>query len=124
MRHFPLLLGALVMLAPIGHAKELAELRERVRDGVKRTDKDLAAFIHRDKLNEQQRTRFDAAVKDLHELSEAVAGGKWEGERARLERAVENIDFLEKHAPLEEGDRQVLGIDVYTLQVILDNWTP
>jgi len=47
------------------------------------------------------------AVKDLRELGEAVAGGNG-GERGRLERTVENIDFLQKHAPLR-GDRQVLA---------------
>ena len=35
---------------------------------------------------------------------------------------VENIDFLQKHAPIEEGDRQVLGIDLNTLRVILEHW--
>jgi len=29
-----------------------------------------------------------------------------------------------KHAPIDDGDRQTLGIDLYTLQVILDSWNP
>jgi hypothetical protein len=98
------------------------DLREQVRDGVQRADKDLGDFVHRDKLNQPQRDRFDAAVKDLRDLGEAVAGGKWEGERGRLERTVENIEFLQKNAPIEEGDRQVLGIDLNTLRVILEHW--
>jgi acyl-CoA reductase-like NAD-dependent aldehyde dehydrogenase len=125
MRHFPLLaLGALALLVPGAHAREQQDLRERVRDAVQRTDKDLGNFVHRDKLNEQQRDRFDAAIKDLRELREAVAGGRWEGERERLERAIDNIDFVAKHAPIDEGDRQTLGIDLYTLRVILDSWQP
>ena len=125
MRHFPLLaLGAIALLVPAAHAREVQDLREQVRDGVQRTDKDLGEFVHRDKLNEQQRSRFDAAVKDLQVLGEAVAGGKWEAERGRLERAIENIDFLQKHAPIEDGDRQLLGIDVYTLRGILEHWKP
>src|SRR5580698_9020527 len=123
MRYFPLLtLSAIALLVPVAHAREVQDLREQVRDGVQRADKDLGDFVHRDKLDAQQRDRFDAAVKDLHELGEAVAGGKWEEERGRLERTVENIDFLQKHAPLEEGDRQVLGIDLNTLRVILEHW--
>ena len=125
MRHFLLLaLGAITWLVPVAQARELQELREQVRDGVRRTDRDLGNFVHRDKLNEQQRDHLDAAVKDLRELGEAVAGGRWEGERGRLEHAVENIDFLQKNAPLEDGDRRVLGIDLYTLRVILDSWKP
>jgi hypothetical protein len=129
MRHLPLLvpllaLGAIALVVPGAHAREVQDLREQVRDGVQRTDKDLGDFVHRDKLDEQQRDRFDAAVKDLRELGEAVAGGHWESERGRLERTVENIDFLQKHAPIAEGDRQVLGIDVNTLRVILDHWKP
>jgi hypothetical protein len=129
MRHFSLLvpflaLGATALLLPVAHAREIQELREQVRDGVRRTDKDLGTLVHRDKLNEQQRDRFDAAEKDLQELGEAVAAGKWEGERGRLEHAVENIDFLQKNAPIDDGDRQTLGIDLYTLRVILDNWKP
>lgn len=129
MRHFPLQVpllafGAIALLVPGAHAREVQDLRELVRDGVQRTDKDLGDFVHRDKLNEQQRERFDAAVKDLRELGEAVAGGKWEGERGRLERTVENIDFLQKHAPIEEADRQMLGIDLNTLRGILDRWKP
>ncbi len=125
MRHFPFLaLGAIALLVPGAHAREQQDLRERVRDGVQRTDKDLGNFVHRDKLNEQQRDRFDAAIKDLRALREAVADGRWEGERGRLERAIENIDFVVKHAPIDEGDRQTLGIDLYTLGVILDSWKP
>lgn len=130
MRHFPLLVpflafGAIALLVPRAHAREVQDLRELVRDGVQRTDKDLGNFVHRDKLDEQQRERFDAAVKDLQELGEAVAaGGQWEHERGRLERTVENIDFLQKHAPLEAGDRQMLGIDVNTLRGVLDRWKP
>jgi hypothetical protein len=130
MRHFPLMVplvvfGAIAWLVPGAHAREVQDLRELVRDGVQRTDKDLGNFVHRDKLDEQQRERFDAAVKDLRELGEAVAGGgKWERERGRLERTVENIDFLQKHAPIEAGDRQMLGIDVNTLRGVLDRWKP
>jgi hypothetical protein len=125
MRHFPLLaLAALAWLVPGAHAREQQDLRERVRDAVQRTDKDLGNLIHRDKLNQEQRERFDAAIKDLGEVREAVAAGRWEAERDRLERAVENIDFVVKHAPIDDGDRQTLGIDVYTLQVTLDSWKP
>jgi hypothetical protein len=123
MRHLSLLaLCAIAFAIPAVHAKEIPDLRDQVRDGVRRTDKDLGNLVHRDKLNEQQRDRFDAAVKDLHDLGEALTGDKWEAERGRLERAVDNIEYLQKNAPIAEGDRQTLGIDVYTLQVILDNW--
>lgn len=124
MRHFLFLaFGAIALLAPAAHAKEIQELREQVRDGVRRTDRDLGNLVHRDKLDADQRDKFDAAVKDLQVLGEAVAKGeKWEDERGRLERAVDNIEFLQKHAPIGDGDRQTLGIDLYGLRVILDTW--
>ena len=123
MRHFPLLpLAAIALLVPGAHARELQDLREQVRYAVQRTDKDLGDFVNRDKLNEQQRDRFDAAIKDLRALSEAVAGGRWERERGRLERAVDNIDFVVKHATINEKDRQMLGVDVYTLRGVVESW--
>jgi hypothetical protein len=132
MRHFPftalcataLCACAIVLLGSAAQAREQQELRERVRDGVQRTDKDLGNLVHRDKLNAQQRDHFDATLKDLRELGEAVTNGKWEGERERLERAVDNMDFVVKQAPMDDGDRQTLGIDLYTLRVILDSWKP
>ena len=102
--------------------KEQQDLRERVRDGVQRTDKDVQTVIHRDKLNPQQRDRLDSALKDLHDVREALNGTDWQGKRDVLERAVENIDDLSKNAPVEESDRQTLGIDLFTLRSILDAW--
>ncbi|GEM_PF-1873018 len=123
MRYLALLaLTAMILLTPAADAREQQELREKIRDGVQRTDKDLGSLIPRDKLNEQQRQRFDGVMKDLTVIKEALTNGKWEGERDRFERTVESIDDFVKHAPIEEGDRQTLGIDVYTLQVILDSW--
>ena len=121
-RYLLIALSAIALMTSGVQAKEQTPLRERVRDGVQRTDKDLQTLVHRDKLNPQQRDRLDAAMKDLQELREAVAGTQWEGERARLERAVDNIDFVVTNAPIEEGDRQTLGIDLYSLRVILDSW--
>jgi hypothetical protein len=121
MRHF-LLLALIALLIPAVHAREQQPLRERVRDGVLRTDKDFETLVHRDQLNEEQRNRFDAAVKDLNELREAVGSTKWEGERQLLERAVDNIDFVVTNGAISESDRQTLGIDLYTLRVILDSW--
>lgn len=103
-------------------AKEQQDLRERVRDGVQRTDKDVQTVIHRDKLNPEQRDRLDAALKDLHDVREAVNGTDWQGKRDVLERAVENIDYLSKNASIDDGDRQTLGIDLFTLRSILDSW--
>ncbi len=123
MRKLVLLAAGLAMLAGLTvWAKEVTELRDRVRDGVQRTDKDLAKVIHRDKLNDQQRARLDSITQDFDELREAVASKKWEGERDRFERAVDNLDNLIKQAPISDEERQTLGIDLYTLQVILDAW--
>jgi hypothetical protein len=126
MRAFLLLAFCAIVffLAPPAHAREQHNLAERVRDGAQRTDNDLESLVKRDKLNAEQRERLDAALKDLRRLRDAVAAGKLDGERPRLERAVENIDSLIKQAPIEEGDRQTLGIDLYSLQVILDSWKP
>ena len=123
MRHFPVLaLAAIALLVPRADARELKDLREQVRYAVQRTDKDLGNLVPREKLDQQQRDRFDAAIKDLRALGEAVSGERWEGERGRLERAVDNIDYVVKHAPIDEGDRQTLGIDLYTLRTVLDSW--
>jgi hypothetical protein len=116
-----ILLFTLLMIAP-AFGREITELRDRVRDGVQRTDKDLAKLIHRDKLNPQQREKLDAAVKDLGEIGEAVKSDKWQSERDIFERAVDNIDYLVKNAAIDDADKQTLGIDVYSLQVLLDSW--
>ena len=115
---------AAVGLASGAEARELTELRDRIRDGVQRTDKDFGKVVHREKLNAQQREKFDSAVKDLGEIREAVASGKWQDERERFEKMIDNLDFVTKNAPISDEDRQTLGIDVYSLQVILDSWKP
>ena len=122
MRHLLFVTMSALLLIPAAPARELTELRDRVRDGVSRTDKDLSKIIHRDKLDAQQRERFDSVIKDFEDLAEAVKSSKWEGERDRLERAADNIDAILSHAPIEDADKQTLGIDVYTLRVILDSW--
>jgi len=122
MRYFPLKPLAIILLVSGASAGERADLHEQVSYSVDRTDKDLGELVNRDKLNEQQRDRFDSAIKDLHALSEAMAGEQWKTERGRLERAVDNIDFVVKNATIKDGDRQMLGIDVHTLRGVLESW--
>jgi hypothetical protein len=122
MRYFTFLPLAIILLVSGGYAGERKDLREEVSYSVDRTDKDLGDLVNRDKLNEQQRDKFDSAIKDLRALSEAVAGERWKNERGRLERAVDNIDFVVKNATLKDGDRQMLGIDVHTLRGVLESW--
>lgn len=121
MRHLLLLVLTAAMILPL-HAREQTELRERIRDAVQRTDKDIATTIHPDKLNAEQRAKFDAIEKDLGEIRDAVANGKWQDERPRFERTITNLDDLVKHAPIDDSDRQTLGIDLYTLRTIEDSW--
>lgn len=122
MRQLLFLVLAAASLTVPAHAREQAELRERIRDAVQRTDKDLAATIQPDKLNQEQRGKLDAIEKDLGEIREAVSNGKWQDRRPAFERAIESIDYLIKHAPLSDGDKQTLGIDLYTLKTIDDTW--
>jgi len=117
-------LAVISLLAPAAHAREQADFREKAKNAVERTDKDFENIVHPEKLDAEQRAHFDAALKDLHELREAIAAGKWEGGKERLERAIDNIDFLMKKAPMDDGDRQMLGIDLYTLRDIRDGWKP
>ncbi len=124
MRHLHRAIPAMIILLASAHARELQELKERVRDGVQRTDKDLGKTIRPEKLTKEQRDKFDSAVSDLEALQEAVKSDKWQSERVRLERATDNIDFLATHASIDDADKQLLGIDVYTLRVILDSWKP
>jgi hypothetical protein len=126
MRHFPILALAAIFLPliPPAHAREQEDFRERLKNAVERTDKDFGSIVQREKLDQDQRTRFDAAEKDLGDLREAVANWKWEGDRDKLEHAIDNLDFVSKHAPISDSDRQTLGIDLYTLKVIRDSWKP
>jgi hypothetical protein len=103
-------------------AKEREDLRGRVRDGVQRTDKDLGTCVDRAKLNPQQQQELDAAVKNLHEIRDGVENGKWTDDRPLLEHAVDHIDFLVKNAPIDDSNKQTLGIDLFTLRSILDAW--
>jgi hypothetical protein len=95
MRNVALVLVATAsLLAPSGQARELQELRDRVRDGIQRTDKDLAQLVHRDKLDDQQRARLDSLTEDLDKVREAIAAnGKWETEYKRFERATTSMSW-------------------------------
>lgn len=123
MRHI-LALSAMVLLVPAAHAREQQDFHERVKDAVQRTDKDFETLVHRDKLDTDQRERFDAALKDLTDFREAIAKGQWDGGKEQLQRTIDDIDSVVKHAPIDEGDRQTLGIDLYTLRTIYDSWKP
>jgi molecular chaperone DnaK (HSP70) len=123
MRYFPFLaVAAIAFLVPAAHAREQEDFHEKARHAVERTDNDLQKFVHRDNLNDGQREKFDAAMKDLKEFREDAAAGKWEGGRERLERAIGNIESVVKNAPIGEQERQTLEIDLYTLRDIRDGW--
>jgi hypothetical protein len=122
MRHFPLLALAAIALVPTAHAREQEDFRERAKHVVERTDTDLQKFVHRDNLNDRQREKFDAALKDLKEFRDETAAGKWDGGRERLERAIDNIDFVVNNATIGEQEKQTLRIDLYTLRDVRDGW--
>lgn len=125
MRHLPLFaLTAIALLVPAAHAREQQDFRERARHAVERTDKDLGTYVHRENLNEPQREKFDAAMKDLRELHADMEAGRWDGARERLEHAIDEIDAVVKSAPIGEQERTTLGIDLYTLRDIRDGWKP
>ena len=114
----------MVLCLSVAGAKEREDLRGRVRDGVQRTDKDLGTCVDRAKLNAPQQERFDAAVKNLRQIRDGIENGKWSDDRPLLEHAVDNIDFLVKNAPIDDSNKQTLGIDLFTLRSILDAWKP
>jgi hypothetical protein len=124
MRSLCFLAFAAIGLMIPAQAREQADFRERAKHAVERADKDLSASIHRDNLDADQRAKFDAAVKDLHELHDAMEAGKWEGGLEKLDHAIDDIDFVVKHAPLGEQEKTTLGIDLYTLRDIRDGWKP
>lgn len=124
-RYFSLsALVAIAALVPSSYAREQQDFHERVKNAVTRTDKDLGTYVHRDNLSGEPRDRFDAAVKDLSALRDAIAAGQWDGAKERLEHAIDNIDFVVQHAPIGEQEKQTLGIDLYTLRDIRDGWKP
>ena len=122
MRHFTFLALAALALIPAAHAREQEDFRERARHVVERTDNDLQKYVHRDNLNGAQREKFDAALKDLKEFRDETAAGKWDGGRERIERAIDNIDFVVEHATIGEQEKQTLRIDLYTLRDVRDGW--
>jgi molecular chaperone DnaK (HSP70) len=123
MRHVPFLaLAAIAFLIPPAHAREQEDFREKAKHAVERTDNDLQKYVHRENLNDRQREKLDAAMKDLKEFRESAAAGKWDGERERLERAIDNIDFVVTNAQIGEQEKTTLGIDLYTLRDIRDGW--
>lgn len=122
MRHFSLLVAAIALLIPGAQAKEQADFHERARLAVERTDHDLQKYVHREKLDGKQREKFDAAMKDLQEFRDAASKDQWDGGRERLERAIDNIEYVVNHASIGDEERQALGIDLYTLRDIRDGW--
>ena len=121
MRHFAFLAVAF-LLVPAAHAREQEDFHQKAKLAAERTDNDLQKYVHRDNLNDAQRGKFDAALKDLTEFREAAAKNQWDGERERLERAIDEIEFVVKNAKIAEQERTTLEIDLYTLRDVRDGW--
>jgi hypothetical protein len=115
-------LAAAVLLVSSAPAKEQEDFHEKAKLAVQRTDNDLQKFVHRDNLNEAQRGKFDAALKDLTEFRDAASKNQWDGERERLERAIDEIEFVVKNAKIGDQERTTLEIDLYTLRDVRDGW--
>jgi hypothetical protein len=121
MRYFAFLAMA-VWLVPPAHAREQEDFHQKAKLAVDRTDNDLQKYVHRDNLNDAQRGKYDAAMKDLTEFREAAAKNQWDGERERLERAIDEIEFVVKNAKIADQERTTLEIDLYTLRDVRDGW--
>jgi hypothetical protein len=98
------------------------DFHERARHAVEQTQNDLQRFVHRDNLNEEQRGRFDAAIRDLREFHEMAENGRWEGGRERLDRAIGNIEMVVEHSEIGEHERAALREDVRHLREARDGW--
>jgi hypothetical protein len=127
MRYLSLLaIAALAFLAPGAKAQEREErggdMHERARIAVERTDDDLQRFVHRENLSDRYRDRFEAAMKDLHEFRDAMARGHWDDGRQRLDRAIENIQFVADNARIGEHERDTLREDIRSLRDIREGW--
>jgi molecular chaperone DnaK (HSP70) len=115
-------LAVAAWLVPWAHAREQEDFHEKARHAVERTDNDLQKYVHRDNLDAGQREKFDAATKDLTEFREAAAKNQWDGERERLERAIDEIESVVKNAKIGDQERTTLEIDLYTLRDVRDGW--
>src|SRR5580692_156234 len=121
MRYFSLLaLAAVALVLPRVSAQERDDMHERARLAVDRTNDDLQRFVHRDNISERHRERFDAAIKDLREFREAMAKGHWDDGRARLDRAIANMEFVADNASIGEHERETLREDIRSLRDVRD----
>jgi hypothetical protein len=124
MRHFRYLYLAaltlpLALLVPMANAQDF---HERGRQAVMTTNDDLQRYIHRDNLNDDQRGRFDTAMREMHEFTEDAAAGRWEHGREHLDHAIENIEFVADHASIGPHEREMLHEDTRRLREIRDGW--
>lgn len=115
---------SVTLLAPqvVQVARAQGDMHERTRMAVLKTDNDLQRFVHRDNLTERERDRFEAAQRDLHEFRQAVADGRWDGARERLDRTIENIEFVANNATIGEREKEALRDDVRRLREARDGW--
>jgi hypothetical protein len=61
-------------------------------------------------------------IKDLREFREAMAKGHWDDGRARLDRAIANMEFVADNASIGEHERETLREDIRSLRDVRDGW--
>ena len=109
----------IALLAPTVYGQDL---HERGRVAVRTTNDDLQRFVHRDNLTEDQRGRFDTALREMREFTDDAAAGRWEHGREHLDHAIENIDFVADNASIGPHERDMLREDTKRLREIRDGW--
>jgi len=109
----------IALLAPTVYGQDL---HERGRVAVRTTNDDLQRFVHRDNLTEDQRGRFDTALREMREFTDDAAAGRWEHGREHLDHAIENIDFVAHNASISPHERDMLREDTKRLREIRDGW--
>jgi hypothetical protein len=122
-RFRPLHLAALVLplalLIPTAFAQDF---HESARKAVMTTNDDLQRFVHRDNLTEDQRGRFDTAMREMHEFIDDASAGRWEHGREHLDHAIENIEFVADNASIGNRERDMLREDIRHLREVRDGW--
>jgi|ERR1700722_19667461 hypothetical protein len=109
----------IAMLVPAAYAQDL---HERSRQAVMTTNDDLQKYVHRDNLTDDQRGRFDTAIREMREFSDDAAAGRWEHGREHLNVAIENIEFVADNASIGPHERDMLHEDTKHLREIRDGW--
>ena len=105
----------LTMTAPLLHAQDRGGYEERYAGPVERTIEDVQAVAeHNRAYSGRERERYDNALRHLSQFQESMRGRDFD--KDKLDEAIEDVQNVVDHNPLDGRARNVLRRDLGALR--------